>query len=306
MGKLTCGLSIPGVFERDGRYYKVVRNEWIKLSRVDEGVRALHRALFELDPARPRTIGQMIDFYRSAGMDDLKPHTQARYGLILKRLDHHFGHVDIGTLKRSQVAVFLEARRKRGRGAISANRERAVLSSVHEFGMRQGWIEENPCRGVRRNTEKPRKRYVTDAEFLEAFERSPEPFQDLIAVAFLSGLRETDLINLKRVEHLRPEGIVFTESKTDKPHTKQWSDALRFFVRRAMERFPESEYVLTNKFGAQWSVWAINSQKRRLGLSWAFRDLRSKAQTDSTHSVLGHGAAMEGVYRKMLITRPVR
>lgn len=305
MGKLTCGLSIPGVFEKDGRYYKVVRNEWIKLSRIDEGIRALHKALFELDPARPGTIGQMIGFYRASGMESLSQQTQARYGLILKRLDYHFGHIGIAELRRSKVAMFLEDRRKRGRGSIAANRERAVLSSVYEFGMRQGWVEENPCRGVKRNAEKPRKRYVTDAEFSDAFERSPEPFQDLLAVAFLSGLRETDLINLKRTD-LKPEGIVFTESKTGKPHTKQWSDALRFFIRRAMERFPEAEYVLTNKFGAQWSVWAINSQKRRLGLPWAFRDLRAKAQTDSQHSVLGHGAVMEGVYRKMLITRPVR
>jgi integrase len=306
MGKLTCGISIPGVFEKDGRYYKVVRNEWRPLSRIDEGIQALHRSLFELDIARPGTIGQMIDFYRASGMDSLKAATRARYALILKRLDHHFGHIEIGQLKRSNVAVFLEARRKRGRGSIAANRERAVLSSVHEFGLRQGWIEENPCRGVKRNAEKPRKRYVTDAEFSDAFARSPEPFQDLIAVAFLTGIRETDLINLKRVEHLKPEGIVFTESKTGKGHTKQWSDALRFFVRRAMERFPESEYVLTNKFGMQWTVWAINSQKRRLNLDWAFRDLRSKAQSDSEHSVLGHGAVMEGVYRKMLITKPVR
>jgi len=306
MGKLSCGLSIPGVFEKDGRYYKVVRNEWIKLSRIDEGIPALHRALFELDPARPGTIGQMIDFYRASGMEGLSPATQHRYGNILKRLGHHFGAMRIGTLKRSHVAVFLEKRRKKGRGAVSANRERAVLSSVHEFALRQGWIEENPCRDVRRNPETPRKRYVTDVEFSDAFERSPEPFQDLLAVAFLTGIRETDLINLKRSEHLKPEGIVFVESKTGKAHTKQWSDALRFFIRRAMERFPESEYVLTNKFGQQWSVWAINSQKRRLGLTWAFRDLRSKAQSDSEHSVLGHGRVMEGVYRKMLITRPVR
>jgi len=306
MGKLSCGLTIPAVFEKDGRYYKVVRNEWIGLSRIDEGVQALHRALFELDPARPGTIGQMIDSYRAAGMDGLKLATQARYGLILSRLDKTFGKMRIGTLRPSQVAVFLEKRRKKGRGAIAANRERAVLSSVHEFALRQGWIESNPCREVRRNSEKPRKRFVTDIEFLEAFERAPLPFQDLIAVAYLTGCRQTDVIGWKRTEHLKPEGIVFVESKTGKPHTKQWSDALRFFVRRAMERFPEAEYVFTNKFGQQWTVWAINSQKKRMGLTWAFRDLRSKAQSDSEHSVLGHAAAMENVYRKALITRPVR
>lgn len=306
MGKLSCGLSIPAVYEKDGRYYKVVRNEWIALSRIEEGVNALYRALYQLDPAKPGTIGEMISVYRAAGMDDLKPATRERYLLVLKRLDHHFGTIRIGALKPSHVAMFLEARRKRGRGSVAANREFAVLSSVHNFGMRQGWLDVNPCKGIRRNPEKPRSRNVSNAEFLEAFERSPEPFQDLIAAAYLSGVRQTDVINWKRADNLKPEGIVYRQSKTGKPHTVEWSDALRFFVRRSLERFPEAEYVFTNKFGQQWSVWAINSQKKRMGLTWAFKDLRAKAQTDSPHSVLGHGAALEAVYRKALRTRPVR
>lgn len=305
MGQLSCGLSIPGVFEKDGRYYKVVRNKWVPLSRIDEGENALYRALYELDPARPGTIGEMINVYRAAGMDHLKPATQARYSLVLKRLDHHFGKIRIGALRPSQVAVFLEKRRKRGRGAIAANREMAVLSSVHDFGMRQGWLEANPCRGMRRNQEKPRRRIVTDAEFLEAFEASPEPFQDLIAGAYLSGARQGDIISWRRAEHLRPEGIVFVQSKTGKPQSIGWSDALRFFVRRSMARFPDAEHVFTNKFGQPWGVWAINSQMRRLGVTWAFRDLRAKAETDRP-GTLGHGAAMQAVYLKMIRTRPVR
>jgi integrase len=306
VAKLSCGLSIPGVVEKDGRYYKIIRNKWHSLSRIDEGTNALYRALYDLDPARPGTIGELINVYRAAGMDNLRASTQARYGLMLTRLDHHFGKMRIGALKPSHVAVFLEKRRKAGRGGTAANREFAVLSSLHNFGMRQGWVEVNPCIGVRRNPEKPRKRYVTNAEFLEAFDKSPEPFQDLIAFAYLTGIRQTDIMNLKRAEHLKPEGIVFVESKTGKLHKQEWSDAVRFFVRRSMERSPESEYVFTNRFGQQWGVWAINSQMTRLGVDWSFKDLRAKSQSDAEHSVLGHGAAMERLYRKVIKTRPVR
>lgn len=305
MGKLSCGISIPGVYEKDGRYYKVVRNQWIRLSRIDEGESALYRCLFELEPTRPGTLGELMRLYQANGMDGLKAATRHRYALHLQHLSQVFGSMRIGALKPSQIAVFLEKRRKAGRGATAANREFAVLSSVHNFGMRQGWLDANPCVGVRRNPEKPRKRYVTDKEFLEAFHASPEPFQDLIAAAYLSGIRQTDIIALKRSENVKPQGLVFTESKTGKAHTKEWSDALRFFVRRAMAR-SESDYVFCNKFGQPWTVWAINSQMGRLGVTWAFRDLRAKAQSDSKHSVLGHAAAMEGVYRKIITTRPVR
>lgn len=306
MAKLSCGLSIPGVTEKDGRYYKIIKNKWHPLSRIDEGVNALLRAVYELDPIRPGTIGELIAMYRVAGMEDLKPATKADYGKMLPRLDHHFGKMRIGRLRSSQVAVWLETRRKAGRGKIRANREFAVLSSVHKFGMRQGWVEVNPCHGVSRNKESPRKHYVTDEEFLKVFNAANEHFQDLIAFGFLTGIRMTDIINLKRTDHLKPEGIHFVESKTGKLHKQAWSDAVRFFVRRSMERTPSSEFVFTNNFGAPWGQWAINSQLRRLHSSWAFKDLRAKAQTDSEHSVLGHAAGMEVVYRKVINTRPVR
>lgn len=306
MAKLSCGLSIPGVVEKDGRYYKIIRNKWHSLSRIDEGINALYRALYELDPAQPGTLGELMNVYRAAGMDELKPATQADYGKILTRLGHHFGKMRIGALKPSQIAVFLETRRKRGKGAIRANREFAVLSSVHKFGMRQGWVEANPCHGVPRNKERPRKRVVTDAQFLEGFNKAPENFQDLISAAYLSGTRATDIVSWTRSGSLRPDGIHYVESKTGKPHVVEWSDALRFFVRRAMARFPDVDLVFVNKFGRQWGQWAINSQVRRLGVEWCFKDLRAKAQTDSPHSVLGHGAALEAIYRKTLRTRPVR
>lgn len=306
MSKLSCGLSIPAVTEKDGRYYKIIRNKWHPLSRIDEGVTALYRALYELDPLKPGTIGELINVYRAVGMDELKPATQKDYLNILKRLDHHFGKMRIGTLKPNQVAHFLEMRKKRGKGSTRANREKAVLSSVHEFGLRQMYVESNPCRGVARNTERPKKHAVGDAAFLEVFERANEPFQDLIASAYLSGVRQTDIIAWRREDHLKPDGILYVQSKTRKTHTVYWSDALRFFMRRAMARFPEGELVFLNTEGQPWTTSAIASQLARLDSGWCFKDLRAKAQTDSPHSVLGHGAALEAVYRKELRTKPVR
>lgn len=304
MAKLSCGLSIPGVTEKDGRYYKIIANKWHKLSRIDEGESALYRSLYELDPLKPGTIRELIAVYRAVGMDELKPATRKDYYNILKRLDHHFGHMHHGSLKTSQCAHFLEVARKAGRGT-RANREMAVLASVFNFGLRNEYVEFNPCRGIPRNTERPKRRFVTDDEFLGAFERSNEAFQDLISAAFLSGSRQTDVIAWKRSD-ITKKGIEYTQSKTRKPHVIEMTKALWFFVDRAIARFPDAELIFLNTDGQPWTPSAINSQKRRLKLDWAFKDLRSKAQTDSPHSVLGHGAALEAVYRKQLRTRPVR
>ena len=286
--------QIPkGVYVRSGRYYRVVRNKWIALTPVSDGLVALHRALREL-PATPtpRSIGELLTAYLPNA--EISPVTRREYERIADtRLAHHFGAMPIASLKTAHVAMYLEKRKRDGHPHMG-NRERAVLSAAYEYGMRQGWAEWNPCRGVRRNTERPRSRYVTDAEFLAAFEAAPEPLQDVLALALLTGLRQGDLRRLRR-EDLREDGIYVTEGKTQKRRAVEWTDALRYFVRRACAR-AESPYVLTNKFGKPWTLAAIQTAFKRLGRDWHFHDLRAKAASDAEHNILGHGAGMLGVY----------
>lgn len=306
MGQLTAGIAIPGVTEKNGRYYKVVRNEWIALSRIDEGLPALYRALAQIGSGRPGTLGELMRMYEANGMGELKPATQKDYRNILRRLEHTFGALPVNTLKANQIAHYLETRKKAGRGATRANREFAVLSSVHNYGMRQLFVDSNPCLGVRRNKERPSGRYVTHEEFLDGFNRSPEHFQDLLAFAYLTGIRQTDIFAMDRKTHMTAEGFKFVESKTGKAHSQSWSRAVAYFVNRAVSRWPDRDLIFLNKWGNPWTVWAVDSQLDRLGVSWCFKNLRAKGQTDAEHSVLGHDAQMERLYRKVIYTRPVR
>lgn len=190
-------------------------------------------------------------------------------------------------------------------------------SSAYQFALRHGWAMANPCQGVRRNTERPRNRYVEDGEFLAAFEAAPEPLQDFLAIGLLSGMRQGDLRALKRSD-LTPDGILIVEGKTKlttgKTRLIGWSDALRFFVRRALERQeriathgsdprkhrrarPVSDHVLTNKFNEPWTESAIQTALKRLPRSdWHFHDIRAKAASDADHNILGHGEQMLRVY----------
>jgi site-specific recombinase XerD len=306
MGKLSCGISIPGVYEKDGRYYKVIKNKWHPLTRIDEGTNVLFRAIHELDPLRPGTVGELLNLYRAVGMDHLKPATKKDYENILKRLDHHFGHMPLVSLKVNHIAHFRESRRRRGKGGIRVNREVAVLSAAFELGLREMVVDFNPCRGSKRNRESPSKRYVKNDEFLNVFERANEPFQDLLAAAYLSGVRQTDIISWSRTQHMKPDGIVYVQSKTGKEHTVEWSKALHYFVERAINRFPDIDLIFANTRGEPWTTSGVASQLARLKSPWCFKSLRSKAQSDAPHSVLGHGAKLEELYRKMLKTKPVR
>lgn len=308
--------KIPkSIYPRGGRYYKVVRGKWHALTRVDEGIRALREALLDLPTqADPRTIGELLPRYLAEA--EITETTRREYKRICSsRLIHHFGRVPIGTLTTSHVAKYLQKRKDDGHGPMG-NRERAVLSSAYEFAMRRGWAAANPCRGISRNKERRRQRYVTDAEFLAAFEAASEALQDVMAIALLTGSRQGDLRALRR-EDLRQDGIYVLEGKTAATTGKRrlvaWSDALRFFVRRSLERQaavaakgadklthrrarPVSDYVLVNRFNQPWTLSGLQTAFRRLGVEWHFHDLRAKAASDAGHNILGHGAQMLGVY----------
>lgn len=304
--------TIPkGIHAKNGRYYRVHRHKWVGLTRVDEGLRALRAALLEVPiDAEPRTIGELLPRYLAEA--EIAERTRQEYRRICEaRLLHHFGRMPIATLTQVHVAKYLE-KRKRDGASTMGNRERAVLSSAYEFGLRRGWATFNPCRGVRRNTESHRTRYVTDVEFREAFDAAPEPLQDVLALALLTGLRQGDLRALRR-EALSEAGISVKEGKTGKLRVVAWSDALRFFVRRALERQEAlaarpadprrhrrahvvSQYVLTNRFGAPWTMAGLQTAFKRLATDWHFHDIRAKAASDAGHNILGHGSQMLGVY----------
>jgi integrase len=60
-----------------------------------------------------------------------------------------------------------------------------------------------------------RTRYIRDAEFKKVIDSAPDYIIDLLAVAYLTGLKQGDLRNLKKAMIL-PDGVYIEESKTGK------------------------------------------------------------------------------------------
>ena len=148
--------------------------------------------------------------------------------------------------------------------------ERAVLSAAYEFGLRNGYATSNPCRGVRRNKEKPRKRYVTTPELQAALDKAPMQFQELLAAAYYTGLRQADLLAL-RISDLRKDGIYVTESKTGRARIIEWSPELRKLIDGAKDQSAALAeklghtaplHVFTGRYGAPWTQCAVQSQMR--------------------------------------------
>lgn len=298
-------MQLPAkVHRKHGRYYYVHQNRWHPLSRVDEGPSALYDRLQEFTGENPGSLGQIMGLYIARALPELRPASRPEYvRIITGRLMHHFGHMLPGELEPTHVAQYLEMRKREG-APVGGNRERAVLGSVLSWAMRFGWVRANPCHGVRRNRETPSHRYVEHDELRAVLDRAHPALTDLLAVAYLTGFRQTDLRLLTRAG-LTSKGLTLRQSKDGKLRTIEWSPALRYFVERAVSR-SDGPYVFVSPRGRPWSLWGLQSALRRLAPGFRFRDLRPKTATDSRENDLGHGDRMLRVYLRGSVGKPVR
>lgn len=304
----------PGVHAKHGRYYLVRQNKWIPLTRVEEGELACLERYYELTQESPRDMAAMLLAYLREEVPRLSPETQPDYRrIILTRLIPWCGHMPLGTLRPVHVAQYLEARRQAG-AAVRANREKAVLSSACAFGMRRGWLDFNPCHGVRRNKERPSSRYVEHAELVPVLDKAPPEMYLLMSAAYLTGARQTDLMRLLKSD-LKAHGIEIHEGKTRNTTGKirivEWSPTLRQIIEAACARNADSPYVFTSARGLPWTKWGLQSALRRLKRAvpefrFRFRDLRPKAASDSSGNVLAHDTGMLRVYQRRKRVQPVK
>lgn len=298
----------PGVTEKNGRYFLVRKNKWHPLTRIDKGPVACLEAYYELTHADPHNMAGVLLAFVKNGMTKLRPPTQKDYRrIVVTRLVPFCGHMPRNSLKPAHVAQYLDRRETEG-AAVAGNRERACLSSACNYGMRKGWLDLNPCHGVRRNRETPSKVYVSNEALTSAIDRSPEGVQDLLAVAYLTGIRQTDL-RLMRPENVVGGRLLFIESKTSKPADYEISETLAVFITRALRRSKElgTGFLFNSPRGLPWSLWGLQSAMRRLKPGFQFRQLRPKAQTDAPErNVIGHQGQMREVYTRASRRRPVK
>lgn len=232
-------------------------------------------------------------------MSELAPATQKHYRTTGLRMLHHFGHLLLEELEPTHCAQFLKWCRENSR-ATTGNREKAFMSSVFEFAMAEGWCSYNPWRGVRRNKERPSKRYVEHEILMATVDRAPPALQPLLAIAYLTGIRQTDL-RLARQHQITPEGLLIDESKTGKRNLHEITSTVRHFLDMAVTRARSfgSDFIFVSARGLPLSEWGLQSALRRFGAGFRFRDLRPKAQTDRPDKdVLGHTGQMRERYHK--------
>lgn len=236
--------------KRRNAYYTRLDGKRIPLGHDEAQAKVRLAALLEL-PSVETTIRAMCDGYlaeqkqlRKDGDDmALGERTLIDYELCLKTLCKVFGEMHPRAFKPTDAAKYLKMRRQQGSG-VRANKEMSALSSAFNYGMTSGAVEANPCRGYRRNPERPRQRKVSIAEFNSFLEFARKKGGSAYLVALigctvaLTGRRRGEILRLPK-SAMTEAGINVRDNKTkageaERFYLVEWSPILRQVIEEAM------------------------------------------------------------------------
>ena len=139
----------------------------------------------------------------------LKPRTQVRVrGLLHGHILPALGKVPAAALERTRVVEFHHELSGR---PVTANKAIKVLSHMYRLGEGWGLVPEgcNPCRSVEKFPERPRERFLTDAEFARLGRVLDEAVANgtaspmavtAIRLLMLTGCRKSEILTLRRAD----------------------------------------------------------------------------------------------------------
>ncbi|WP_165916839.1 tyrosine-type recombinase/integrase [Crenobacter luteus] len=291
------------MYRKNGAYYYVTKeNKWIRLSA---DLNEAKRRWVELEaPCRLPAQGMAAVFNRYAVevLPAKAAKTRKEQERQIKLLEAAFGDFRPDEIKPVHVAQYLDYRAAKG-AAVAGNREKALLSHVFTMAMRWGIVETNPCRGVTRNKEVPRDRYVGDDELQRfiAFARNlrhgmltkrqdgtrqatakayHEPLATgqvvaaAIELAYLAAQRRQDVLRLS-FDAIRDDGLLVRQQKTrhSRPVTVlvAWAPKLLEAVGRAkaLPRPPHSRHLfVSSRTGQPYTDSGFNALVQKVMRAW--------------------------------------
>lgn len=309
----TKNKGLPtNVYRKHGAYYLVVwnsetkKNRWHKLGRTEaEMYHALAEKFERKSSNLYPTMKAVFARYRREVLPTKAAKTAKEQAKQLCDLDTFFGTAPPEQVRSTHIYQF----RDEGRASpVATNRKIALLSHVFTKAIEWGVLDSNPCKNVRKFSERPRTRYVTDAEFEAVAAIAPASIRLLMEFSYLTCMRLGDIRSLAR-QQVSEEGITYVAAKTQKhgncATTVTWSPDLRAVVAEALSLHKKVArmHVFVTETGLVWSesgftsAWSrLMDKALKLGViteKFHFHDLRAKGASDrlsaeDARKALGH------------------
>lgn len=270
---------------------------WVRLAREGD-LGGMYRQLATVQAGGAAgTMQALFTKYRADELPKKAPKTQKLQGKELTKLEAVFGRMPPGDITPQMVGQYLTERS----APVAANREIALLSHVYTKGIRWMLAERNPCLGVERNEEKPRRHRVADVDLMRAWLAAKPWMRALIALGYVTGQRQGDLARIRETD-FGARGLRVLQGKTGTELLLTWTPGLRAVQSYALkvrgEKVkPIGRWLVCSRMQQPYSAREIRREWTRImgalvaqgGDRFQFRDLRAQSATahgDGSH--LGH------------------
>lgn len=251
--------------------------DYINLGKLDMPMSELWARYEEIQRKERDTLEALVDKFLDSPFFLEKPkETQQSYRQCSKKILATFGHRHPDTLSPVLVRKYMDMRGKNAK--VRANREKAFLSTVYQWGIERGYAKTNPCTGVKNFKEASRERYIEDWEYDLVYKIAPPAIKVAMELSYLCAMRQGDVLKLA-YEDCKENGIYVKQGKTGKAQIKAWTPRLREAI--ALSK------TLKDKKGARLIVkWIVSSTKYRAYTSAGFKTEWQKVMRDALENGL--------------------
>jgi integrase len=200
------------------------------------------------------TVNDLCDRFVAEYLPRKRPSTQKTYGQqITSEVRPALGRLKVANVAFADIDGLHRAITKRGR-KYRANRVIALLSCIFTMSIKWRMRADNPCKGIERNDEAKRKRYLTGAE-LERLSAALSKYADqdtadIFRLLLLTGARSGEVLSARWADIDLETGVWTKPGATTKQRTDHVvplnAPARQLLAERAQDN---SEYVFSGRNG---------------------------------------------------------
>lgn len=194
------------------------------------------------------------------------------------------------------------------RAPIHANRVVAMLSKMLSLAIKWGWCTDNPAKGIERNHEEKRERYLSGHELARLAaalaEHEDQQAANIFRLLLLTGARKGEVLTARWSQFDLQAGVwskPASGTKQRKPHVVPLSAPARQLLRGLWESGDSAvTYVFPARRGGKEYRVAVNDNWRRICVTAGITDCRIHDMRHSFASILASSGMSLPIIGRML------